>query len=184
MSVDDLAGGSVQRLDRDWPSMVDSLAIIAGLVLVAIELNQNTKHLRLQLLDQITARANENNRALLGENPTAAIEKSVREPENLTYAELLIVDAHLINVLSGWEDRFFLYEEGLVEASDWERKIEEEVNWFFGNRFAKTWWRESAREFVEPEVARYIDEALEAVGDDDTYNYWQRTRPSAAPAKM
>ncbi len=176
----------MRLLDRasTWLSLVASLAILVGLVLVAIELNQNTKHLRLQLLDQITARQNENNRALLGENPTAAIEKSVREPENLTYAELLIVDAHLINVVSGWEDRFFLHEAGLVEASDWERKIEGEVNWFFGNRFAKTWWRESAREFVEPEVARYIDETLKAVGDNDTFNYWQRTRPSAAPAKM
>ncbi len=176
----------MQRPNRtnSWLSLVSGLAILVGLVLVAIELNQNTEHLRLQLLDQITARANENNRALLGENPTAAIEKAVREPEKLTYAELLIVDAYLINVLSAWEDRFFLHEAGLVEASDWERKIEGEVNWFFGNRFAKTWWRESAREFVEPEVARYIDEALEAVGDNDTYNYWQRTRPSAAPAKM
>ncbi len=176
----------MQRPNRtnSWLSLVSGLAILVGLVLVAIELNQNTEHLRLQILDQITARANENNRALLGENPTAAIEKSVREPENLTYAELLIVDAHLINVVSGWEDRFFLYEAGLVEASDWERKIEGEVNWFFGNRFAKTWWRESGREFVEPEVARYIDEALEVVGEHDTYNYCQRTRPIAAPAKM
>ena len=133
----------MQRLDRtnSWLSLLASLAILVGLVLVAIELNQNTEHLRLQLLDQITARANENNRALLGENPTAAIEKSVREPENLTYAELLIVDAHLINVLSGWEDRFFLHEAGLVDASDWKQKIDEEVNWFFGNRFARTWWR-------------------------------------------
>ncbi len=155
-----------------------------GLVLVAIELNQNTRHLRLQLLDQITARANENNRALLGENPTTAIVKSVREPENLTYAELLIVDAYLINVLSAWEDRFFLHEAELVDASDWKQKIEEEVSWYFGNRFAKNWWRESGKEFVELEVARYIDEALRAVGDDDTYNYWLRTRPTASPAKM
>ena len=176
----------MQRLDRtsSWLSLLASLAILVGLVLVAIELNQNTEHLRLQLLDQITARANENNRALLGENPTTAIVKSVREPENLTYAELLIVDAHLVNVLSGWEDRFFLHEAGLVDASDWKQKIEEEVSWFFGNRFAKTWWRESGKPFVEPEVARYIDEALQTVGDDDTYDYWKRTRPSAAPAEM
>ena len=147
--------------------MVASLAILVGLVLVAIELNQNTEHLRLQLLDQITARANENNRALLGENPTAAIEKAVREPEKLTYAELLIVDAYLINVLSAWEDRFFLHEAGLVDASDWKQKIAEEVSWYFGNRFAKTWWRESGKEFVEPEVARYIDEALQAAGPSD-----------------
>ena len=98
----------------------------------------------------MTARQSDNNRALFGENPTAAIVKSIREPENLTYAELLIVDAYLINQLSVWEDRFVLYEAGLVDASYWKQKIEEEVSWYLGNRFAKNWWRESGDEFVEP----------------------------------
>ncbi len=173
----------MRLLDRanTWLPLVASLAILVGLVLVAIELNQNTEHLRLQLMDQIIARSNENNRALLGENPTAAIEKSVREPESLTHAEFLIVDAYLINVLSVWEGRFFLYKAGLVDAPDWKQKIEEEAAWYFGNRFAKSWWRESGQAFVEPEVARYIEEALQAVGDDDTYNYWRRTLPTAPP---
>ncbi len=173
----------MRLLDRasTWLSLVAGLAILVGLVLVAIELNQNTKHLRLQLMDQIIARSNENNRALLGENPTAAIEKSVREPESLTHAEFLIVDAYLINALSVWEDRFFLYTAGLVDAPDWKQKIEEEAAWYFGNRFAKSWWRESGQPFAEPEIARYIEEALQAVGDDETYNYWRRTLPTASP---
>jgi hypothetical protein len=175
----------LQRLDRSsvWLSLVASLAVLVGLFLVMMELRQNTEHLRLQLLDQSTARMTENNRALLGENPTAAIEKSLREPENLTYAEFRIVDAYLINELIVWEDRFFLYKAGLVDASDWKQKIEQEVSWFFGNRFAKNWWREGGKEFVEGELARYIDEAMKAVGDDDTYNYWLRIRPTASSAR-
>ena len=175
----------MQRLDRasSWLSLVASLAILVGLILVAIELNQNTEHLRLQLLDQSAARETESNLALLGENPTAAIEKSVREPENLTYAEFRIVDAYLISVLSGWEDRFFLYEAGLVDASDWKQKVDEEIDWYFGNRFAKNWWRETGNVVVERDFARYIDEALQAVGDDDTYNYWLRTWPTTSPAR-
>ena len=175
----------MRLLDRanTWLTLVASLAILVGLVLVAIELNQNTEHLRLQLMAQITDTMKENNRALLGENPTAAIEKSVREPDNLTYAEFRIVDAYLINVLGVWEDRFFLYEAGLVGADDWKKRIEEEIEFEFGNRFAKSWWREGGREFIEPEVVRYIDEALKSVGDDDTYNYWQRSLPAASTAR-
>ncbi len=162
--------------------MAATLAIIVGLVLVAIELNQNTEHLRLQLTDQITARMNENNRALLGENPTAAIAKSINEPQNLTYAEFRIVDAYLINVLGVWEDRYFLNEAGLVDASDWKQRIEEEVAFELGSRFAKNWWREAGRAFAEPEVARVIDEALHTVGDDDSSDYWLRTLPVESPA--
>ncbi len=77
----------MQRLDRSnaWLSLVANLAILVGLILVVLELNQNTEHTRLLLMDQITARMKENNRALLGENPTAAIEKSIREPENMNF---------------------------------------------------------------------------------------------------
>ena len=167
------------RLDRSntWLALVANLAILVGLILVVLELNQNTEHIRLLLMDQITARMKENNRALLGENPTTAIEKSIHEPESMTYAEFRIVDAYLINVVGVWEDRFFLFEAGLAGASDWKQRIKEEVAFELGSRFAKNWWREGGRKFVEPEVAQFIDEALKAVGDDDTYNYWLRIRP-------
>ncbi len=69
----------------------------------------------------------------MGENPTAAIEKSIREPENMTYTEFRIVDAYLINVVGVWEDRFFLYESGLAGASDWKQRIKEEIAFELGN---------------------------------------------------
>ena len=174
----------MQRLDRtnSWLSLAANLAILVGLVLVAIELSQNTEHLRLQLTDQITSRMTENNRALLGENPTAAIAKSISEPENLTYAEFRIVDAYLINVLAVWEDRYFLHQAGLVDAANWRRRIEEEVAFELGSRFAKNWWRESGREFAEPEVAQVVDDALQTVDDDESSGYWLRTLSTESPA--
>jgi hypothetical protein len=46
---------------NSWLSLSANLAIFVGIVLVLIELNQNTEHLRLQLRDQINARMYENN---------------------------------------------------------------------------------------------------------------------------
>ena len=99
------------RADRinSWLSLTANLAILVGIVLVLIELKQNTEHLRLQLRDQINARIYENNRALLAGGATvSAIAKSVTDPENLTYQEFRIVDAHLINIINEWEvDSFY-----------------------------------------------------------------------------
>ncbi len=104
-----------ERVQR-WINLTANLAVLAGIVLVLMQLSQNTEHLGLQLVDQINSRLYENNRALLGENPVEAIEKSVLEPESMTFSDFLIVDVYLINALNTLEDRYFLYEADLVEA--------------------------------------------------------------------
>ena len=52
---------------NSWLSLIASVGILAGLVLVAIELNQNTDQLRLQLVFQTTQKLFDNNRDLLGD---------------------------------------------------------------------------------------------------------------------
>ncbi len=51
-------------------SLVANLGILVGLAFVAIELNQNTRQLSLELEWQINQKMFENNRDLLGDNPT------------------------------------------------------------------------------------------------------------------
>ena len=65
-----------KQLNR-WLSLVANLAILVGLVLVAIELNQNTRQLSLELGWQINQKMFENNRDLLGDNPARIYAKSV-----------------------------------------------------------------------------------------------------------
>jgi len=162
---------------NSWLSLIANLAILVGIVLVLMELNQNTEHLRLQLRDQINARMYENNRSLLaGGAVVSAIAKSVTDPGSLTYQEFRIVDAHLINVINEWEDRFLLYEAGLVEATDWKQEVDRDVGWDFGNRFAKQWWREAGAPFVTGEFRRHLDAAIEGVDADASYGYWLRVR--------
>ena len=72
---------------NSWLSLIASVGILAGLILVAIELNQNTDQLRLQLTFQANQKIFENNRDLLGDNPTPAYAKAITDPENLTYEE-------------------------------------------------------------------------------------------------
>ena len=160
----------------NWLQLLGSLGILAGLVLVAIQLNQNTEHLRLQLVDQINSRLYQNNRDVMGENPAAAIEKSVVDPASMTFAEFKIVDAYLINAVNDWEDRYFLYQAGLVDADYWKQRIDEDASWFFGNPFAKKWWRGAGSSVVQTEVAEYVDQAIRSVHDDDTYSFFERSR--------
>lgn len=159
-----------------WLGLVANLAILAGIVLVVAELRQNTLHLRLQLLDQINSRLYENNRVLMGANPVEAIEKSVTNPAEMTYADFRVVDAYLINAVHEWEDRYALYQAGLVNADEWKRTVDEDVPWFFGNPFAKDWWRTNGSSVFPLELADYVTLTIESVTDTASYHFFQETK--------
>ncbi len=156
---------------NSWLSLIASVGILAGLVLVAIELNQSTDQLRLQLVFQTTQKLFENNRDLLGDNLTPTFAKAITDPENLTYEEFLIADSYVLNQLNEWEDRFFIYEAGLISDRDWKRHIDENIYWTLGNRFAQTRWH-AVKSSFEPDFAHYIDQALADIDENSMYTDW------------
>ncbi len=156
---------------NSWLSLIASVGILAGLILVAIELNQNTDQLRMQLTFQANQKIFENNRDLLGDNPTPAYAKAITDPENLTYEEFLTADSYVLNLLNEWEDRFFIYEAGLIPDRDWKRHIDEDIYWVLGSRFAQTRWQTNKSSF-ESEFAQYVDQALINIDENSTYRDW------------
>ena len=156
---------------NSWLSLVANVGILVGLVLVAIELNQNTDQLKLQLVFQTTQKIFDNNRDLLGDNPTPAITKSITNPDDLTYEEFLIASAFVLNQLNEWEDRFLIYQAGLISDRDWKRHVDENAGWTLGNRFAQRYWRVSSSVF-EPEFSAYVDNAIMTIDEQSTYKEW------------
>ncbi len=77
-----------------------NLGVLVGLIVLIVELNQNSDHLTLQLLDQLRAREFNHNSIFIVENPAPVIEKSLIDPENITYTEFRVLDAYLIKILN------------------------------------------------------------------------------------
>ena len=159
---------------KSWLTLIANAGILIGLVLVAIELNQNTDQLRLQLTFQANQKIFENNRELIGSNPTHTIAKSITNPENLTYEEYLTASSYVLNMLNEWEDRFFIYEAGLISEQDWKRHIYENIGWTLGNRFAQKTWQANKSVF-ETKFAQYVDQALVNINDKATYDEWLKS---------
>ncbi len=158
-----------------------NVGVLIGLIVLIVELNQNTDYLRLQIMDQINARQFAHNSVFLAENPAPVIEKSLIEPENITYTEFRVLDAYLMNILSTWEDRFFLYQAGLVDSTDWKTKVEQDADWYFGNKFAKGWWESSGKGVLEKEFADHVDQVLKNIGNDESYEFWLKTQITSSP---
>ena len=157
-----------------WLTLGANLAILVGLVLVAIELNQNTRQLSLELGWQINQKMFENNRDLLGDNPTPIYAKSVLSPEELTFEEFQVASAFVFNFLGVAEDRFFLYQQGLMSDQEWKAYVDDDIELTLGYRFAQEFWKRSKGIF-EPEFAEYVDEQLREVDANANYQWYLDT---------
>lgn len=138
-----------------WLQIGANVGILAGLVLVALQINQASNLLRLQLLYEDDGREIENESTLLGEDPARVIQKAFDEPRALTFAEMRVMESYLYRPLAQLERRFKARE---LLGDDWKNDIEDTV-WNLGTPFGRAWW-DSVRDSTHPEIRDAIDTAL------------------------
>ena len=83
-----------EKLNK-WLQVSANIGIVLGLVLVGIQLRQNSDLARIQLLYEESNRAIDLETAVVGEQSAAVWAKSIEAPEDLTLAEIRIMEALL-----------------------------------------------------------------------------------------
>ena len=86
-----------------WLQIGANLGILFGLILVGVQISQTAELMRLQLLYQESGRAIENETSIMGETSADVIEKAALDPENLTYAEMRIMEATIGESMNRYE---------------------------------------------------------------------------------
>ena len=138
-----------------WLQVGANIGILAGLVLVGFQINQTTGLIRLQILYEEAGRAIENESTLLGENPSAVIEKSVSDPTNLSYEEMRILEAYHWRPIAQLERRYELRE---LLGEEWKSSVPG-TTWTLGTPFGRAWW-DNVRDSVAPGVREVVDADL------------------------
>ena len=156
-----------------------NVAVLVGFVLVAYELRQNTDQLALELEWQINQKMFENNRDLQNEYTASIYAKSITNGDELTVDEIVVANSLITNLLNIWEDRFFLYQHGLLEDSEWKQFIDEDIDITLGNTFAQNYWHATKGMFPR-ELVTYVDTKLPEVDDTSTYRLWLDVKSSSA----
>jgi hypothetical protein len=151
------------KLDRlnAWLQVGASLGLIAGLLLLAVEIHQTRDLTRLQMrLERVDAHQ-QTEIAMLGEEPAVAWAKSIRDPSSLSDAEAKVIDSFLVNQLFLYNRLARMEKAGLADLSALERTIHSSAWVYFGNPFARRWWRND-REMGgwDPDVVRILDEEI------------------------
>jgi len=153
---------------------IANVALLAGLLLVAYELNQTRSLARMELVNAGNVAENEIWANLMGEAPVDVIARAIECPEEMTYADYMVMDAFLYTSMNTVYRNYQLAVEGIFSTEEWQQSVETYGSWYLGNPFGRAWWQEEARNFFPTEFATYVDDQISS--GDDSYAYWRKVR--------
>lgn len=160
---------------QSWVTLLTNLGVLAGLLLLVVEINQNSNQLALQLKFEANQKLFDANRDLLVPEMASVYAKSITAPEDLIFSEGIMAGSLVLNWLNAWEDRYWIYQAGLISDREWKQELSDSLPWLLGNRFAKRVWASTRAEY-EPEFAAFIDSELAGITDDVSYQWWLEVR--------
>ena len=147
-----------------WLQIVANLGLIAGLVLVGMQLKQNSDLLKTQLLYEESGRFISSEHALYGEEAAKIWAKSIENPRELTLQEIRVIDSYLYSAVEQWRATHMLAQQRLLDDEDeWQLRVRDEAPYFLGNEYGRAWWtvyREETK-IVLPDLVELVDEVLE-----------------------
>jgi hypothetical protein len=150
---------------NDWLTLIANVAVVGGIVFLAIEISQNNELLRSESRQTLVANdvtsltANLENADVFAKLVSAG-ELSAEDQIRLSFMYMLD--------LRNREFEYFQYTNGLLDEETWvSYRHVILVNHSAG--IGRSWWDEIGRGIVDPEFANLVDELLINAQVDDTY---------------
>ena len=147
-----------------WLALVANLGVVAGLVLLAVELRQNTQVVRAQASMNLAIGQTSAEVAFMGEDTAAAFVKAMNSPGTITDREIVQLWAYLNALLLSVLQTHTMVELGLATEEDQKAAARTAAHWL-GWNFGRVWWAEIKTDFPSDLVTE-IDAAITAVDSD------------------
>ena len=161
---------NVDKLNR-WLLLVGHVGIIAGLFLVAVQMRQDHALTRAVLYSDATTARMELHYRMMDPAVATVVIKSLTDPSALSFDELRIMDSYLLAVVNEHRRRLVLERMGL--DSDFGAP-ENMLLFYFGNRFAKTWWARFKGDGEEADATLLaLDTEIAAFDEDWTIQFFR-----------
>ena len=147
-------------------SIGTNVAVIIGLVLVVMELNQNAELTRIDMINEANATENSLFQTLMEEVPKDAIAKTVECPERLDLSDYVVLDAYLFTGMNLVYRNYELAKEDFFTEQDWKTEVDTYAHWYLSGEFGSAYWENVGRNYFANEFAEYVDAVLATEGDD------------------
>lgn len=164
----------------DGLQLFASLGVLAGLILVAYEIRQNSD---LAEADSVRAMLVGWQQIAMSEYQTDIVNihvKSIEDPEKLTAAEIGKMSAWLTVVMNQYMLTFSMHERNMgYNYGDIDNGPETELvggfEYYFGSRFGRAWYIEN-KSWIDSELTEILDREMEKTPAQSTMSYVERIR--------
>jgi len=152
---------------RELFEMIGVIAVVASLVILTLEVRQNTNALYAQSRQTILSGSMQE-LLLQFDNPDVAL--SIVKDAPLTEEEQIRLDAFLAASMRAREFAWLQYEDDVIDDDQFATEIAV-VDVMFDSSRVRQWWAALGREYFSEEFVRFIDARLESREATDTV--WQ-----------
>jgi len=165
----------------NWLQAIGGFGVLAGLLLVAYQIKQNTDLVHAQLNSDAWNEWIAIDASKQGGDFATTLAKSIESPESLTMAEVLELDGYLFTYVDQLSRDRELYELGVFDAP-LHILVAESAHDYFGNKFARVWWEETKWKFRSDVVAA-IDKEIPSILINQDIEYFRRIKQKVAEVK-
>ena len=142
---------------NQWLSFAANIGVVVGLILVAIQIKQNTRITRAQITNDYYLADMELELAMMGENPAIPWTKSVYTPDELTKEDAVVLDRYFNYGLIQIRRLRRMQEMGLAD-DDWKKRMSY-LGWHLGNEVGRRWWEYGKNSFPN-DFVKTVDDIL------------------------
>lgn len=152
----------------EWLQVGANIGILAGLLMVGLQMQQNERLLKIQLVNQYNEAAAAAEISVGGEEIARAWAKSVDAPEELTLADMRAVEAVLMAPLYQWINLYRLHESGITDENEWKTEVVTNAGYYYGTDYGRAWWEYMSRFFEPPFLPEELEAQINEVVWDDS----------------
>ena len=150
---------------NDWLTLIANVAVVGGIVFLAIEIQQNNELLRSE--SRQTLVANDVTSLTVNLENADVFAKLVSKKKLSAEDQLRLSFMYMLD-LRNREFEYFQFTNGLLDEETW-LSYRQVVLINHSTGLGKAWWDEIGRGIVDPGFAKLIDELLANAQPDDTY---------------
>ena len=173
---------------RNWIDGLETLtsvSILAGLILVAYEVRQNNDFAEADAVRAMSTGWDQIYSSIYETDIASIHAKSIEDPQNLTSAEILKMGAWLSLIVNQYSLEFSMDNRNLgYDYSDvtsgTEQSLVGSFDYFFGNRFARSWYLEN-RFWIETGIVEIMDREYAARPIQSGASYIERMKSRLSP---
>jgi len=150
---------------NEWLTLIANIAVVGGIVFLAVELHQNNELLRSESRQALVA----NDLLSLTQGvENADVYVKLVSKEELSAEEQLRLSFIFALDLRNREFEYFQYVNGLLDEETWQ-SYQRVILINHSNGRGRAWWSEIGRGIVDPAYAKLVDQLLVNAQPDDTY---------------